>query len=400
MSQSKQGNVEFALNWKSADATHTERVYIPRVNYWRDYCPGQIADSLSSAVSGETVFEEFAPGTLVEPYNKNRVYRYPKLKLGLKKLAEKGIGFDIGRVYPRSALAGVGFTSGDFRPFRVVENNDDYIIIDINHPLHEFSLKVSATILETLTDRYERGGFSNDVIAALTDHGPGIQAPLAGRETDFFSRTPFAREDETPDDVFYSQPRKVDHIDSVARGLLSSLYGRFVKPESNILDLMAGWSSHFPEAKANAEITGLGMNTDEMQENSALSDHVTQDLNQNGKLPFKNDHFDLAVCSLSVEYLVEPVPVFKEIGRVLKPGSPFIVTFSDRWFPEKVISIWKECHPFERMALVLKFFKKADSFESFHTETIRGYSRPEADLYFGQRKKSDPLFAVWGFAKK
>lgn len=400
MSQSKQGNVEFALNWNSKEATHTERVYIQRVNFWRDFFPGQIANSLSSAESGETVSEEFAPGTLVEPYDKNKLYRYPKLKLGLKSLAEKGIGFNLGRVYPRAVLSSVGFTSGDFRPFRVLENNEKYIIIDINHPLNEYPLKVSATILETLSDRYERGGFSNDVIAALTEHGPGIQAPLNGIDTDFFSGNPFAREDAGPDDVFYSNPRLVDHIDSVAKGLLASLYGRFIKPETDILDFMSGWTSHLTEAGDNTKIIGFGMNPDEMKENSALRDYVVQDLNQNLILPFADNHFDLVVCSLSVEYLVEPVSAFKEVGRILKPGSPFIVTFSDRWFPEKVTSIWKECHPFERMALVLEFFKKAGGFDDFYTETIRGYSRPESDAYFGQRKEADPLFAVWGFAKK
>ena len=63
-----------------------------------------------------------------------------------------------------------------------------------------------------------------------------------------------------------------------------------------------------------------------------------------------------------MEYLVKPLEIFTEVARVLKPGGSFVVTFSDRWFPTKVISLWQEMHAFERMGLVLDLFDKSQAF--------------------------------------
>ena len=61
-------------------------------------------------------------------------------------------------------------------------------------------------------------------------------------------------------------------------------------------------------------------------------------------LPFEVARFDAVVCTVSVEYLTRPLEVFAEVRRVLKPGGRFITTFSNRWFPPKVIRIWQELH--------------------------------------------------------
>lgn len=50
--------------------------------------------------------------------------------------------------------------------------------------------------------------------------------------------------------------------------------------------------------------------------------------------------FSIRSCSSSVEYLIHPIEVFSEVARVLKPGAPFVVTFSERWFPTKAIELW------------------------------------------------------------
>jgi SAM-dependent methyltransferase len=108
--------------------------------------------------------------------------------------------------------------------------------------------------------------------------------------------------------------------------------------------------------------------------------------------------FDVAVCSVSVEYLTRPMEVFRELRRVLKPGAAFIVTFSDRWFPTKVIALWKELHAFERMGLVLDYFRRAGGYAQLATESWRGWPRPEDDQYASSLLLSDPVFAVWGRA--
>jgi SAM-dependent methyltransferase len=70
-----------------------------------------------------------------------------------------------------------------------------------------------------------------------------------------------------------------------------------------------------------------------------LSDYVACDLNQPAELPFSSRQFDLAICTVSVEHLINPIDLFKQVARALKSGSPFIATFSERWFPSKVIQM-------------------------------------------------------------
>jgi ubiquinone/menaquinone biosynthesis C-methylase UbiE len=104
----------------------------------------------------------------------------------------------------------------------------------------------------------------------------------------------------------------------------------------------------------------------------------------------------VVVCSVSVEYLVSPFDVFAEMARVLKPGGHCIVAFSDRWFPPKVIRLWTELHPFERMGLVRECFRQPGQFAHMTTESWRGWPRPEDDKYYPQRQAADPVFVLSG----
>lgn len=97
---------------------------------------------------------------------------------------------------------------------------------------------------------------------------------------------------------------------------------------------------------------------------------------------------------MSVEYLIEPVALFREVARVLQPGAPFVLTFSERWFPPKVVRVWIELHPFERLALVLDYFRRSNAFVDLHTESVRGLPRPADDQYADQFALSDPVYAV------
>ena len=163
-----------------------------------------------------------------------------------------------------------------------------------------------------------------------------------------------------------------------------------------VLDLMSSWASHLPDIEGLA-VTGLGMNAGELAQNPQLAHCCVHDLNQDPRLPFPDNRFDAAVCSVSAEYLTQPVEVMRELGRVLKPGSPAMITFSDRWFPTRAIALWSDLHPYERMALVLEYFRQAENFTGLVTETVRGLPRPAADKYAGQLARSDPVFAVWGY---
>ena len=63
--------------------------------------------------------------------------------------------------------------------------------------------------------------------------------------------------------------------------------------------------------------------------------------------------------TVSVEYLTNPLAVFKEVARILRPDGYFIVTYS-----------------------------------------IRGLPRPHDDRYFPEFLFSDPVYSVWGRKQK
>ena len=72
-----------------------------------------------------------------------------------------------------------------------------------------------------------------------------------------------SKEDNTKDDLFFSTPRLVKHIDDNACEALTSFYRNFLKPDSAVLDLMSSWVSHLPEDIQNSRVSAKGMNKEE-----------------------------------------------------------------------------------------------------------------------------------------
>jgi SAM-dependent methyltransferase len=241
----------------------------------------------------------------------------------------------------------------------------------------------------------ERGGSSVDWMDVLTT-GPGMQARWQGQQTDFLSTEAFARDDETSDTRFYGEPRLVQHIDDTAIEMIKNTYGRFLNDDMDVLDLMSSWQSHLPQNLSLRRLVGLGLNDRELKKNSRLSEHVVQDLNLNPVLPFESNSFDAVVCTVSVEYLTNPLAIFEEVSRALRPDGYFIVTFSNRWFPTKAIRVWGELHEFERMGMVLEYFLRSGGYKNLQTYSFRGLPRPHDDKYFPDLMYSDPVYAVWG----
>jgi SAM-dependent methyltransferase len=207
---------------------------------------------------------------------------------------------------------------------------------------------------------------------------------------------PYLRTDPRPDPEFYAQPRLVDHLDAEAIRQITGLYGRLVPRGAKVLDLMSSWHSHLPARLAPEEAVGLGMNRAELEANPVLHEFLVHDLNHTPRLPFSDAAFDAVICTVSVEYLTNPFEVFRDVARVLRPGGLFIVTFSNRWFPPKVIQLWEGIHEFERPGLVTEYFLESGLFGNLETWSIRGLPRPENDKYADRIPVSDPVYAVWG----
>ena len=126
---------------------------------------------------------------------------------------------------------------------------------------------------------------------------------------------------------------------------------------------MSSWVSHLPADVTYGGVTGLGMNQVELDNNPVLTSRTIHDLNKDPVLPYATDEFDGAVVSVSVQYLIRPVEVFAEVGRVLKPGAPFAVTFSNRMFPMKAIRLWQLLGDGQRANLVALYFELSKAFK-------------------------------------
>lgn len=191
----------------------------------------------------------------------------------------------------------------------------------------------------------------------------------------------FARIDEDDDRQFYAPPRLVTHIDEAAVAALTQFYAETLPADGNLLDLMSSWVSHLPGDFAANEIVGHGMNAHELAANPRLTEWFVQDLNADPVLPLGDDRFDGAMCCVSVQYLQRPVEVFEEVRRVLRPGAPFIVSFSNRCFWTKAVAIWRSLDIHGQGALVRLYAERA------------GF--PSAELHvLANRPDADPLLAI------
>jgi hypothetical protein len=195
----------------------------------------------------------------------------------------------------------------------------------------------------------------------------------------------FRRENEEDDRLFYAWPRRVVHLDAPAVAALSQLYGLLVPPGGCVLDLMASWRSHLPPSFAGTAI-GLGINRQEMQENPQLRQAIVQDLNREPTLPFNDAAFDAVLCAVSVQYLTRPVEIFREVRRTLRLGGFFIVSFSNRCFPEKAIALWRAANDQQHVALVVAYFDASGGL---------GRAWGEVSEYAHTPPAGDPLYTVW-----
>ena len=194
----------------------------------------------------------------------------------------------------------------------------------------------------------------------------------------------FEKDDPSPDAAFYVQPRFVTHIDDDAIAVVTQMYRQTLFPDGAILDLMSSWVSHLPADVAFASVVGHGMNAEELAANPRFSRWFVQDLNTEPTLPLADSSFDGVCLCVSVQYLQRPVEVFREVARVLRPGAPFVVSFSNRCFPTKAVAIWQALAGPDQQGLVEAYMRAAGF------TTIAGHASTPL--------RGDPLWVVVGTA--
>ncbi|MCZ6503408.1 MAG: methyltransferase domain-containing protein [Gammaproteobacteria bacterium] len=168
----------------------------------------------------------------------------------------------------------------------------------------------------------------------------------------------FSREDETPDEQFYLEPRFTTHIDEATILEITKYYREVLSPSDRLLDLMSSWVSHLPMEIGYQQISGLGMNNEELARNLRLDDFIVHNLNTDPRLPYADDSYDAVMIIVSIQYLIKPLEVFSEIARVLTPGGKCIVAMSHRLFPTKAIYAFQMLAPAERCRLVSAYMEQ------------------------------------------
>ena len=189
----------------------------------------------------------------------------------------------------------------------------------------------------------------------------------------------FDRADPEPDDVFYRPARLVTHIDDRAVAAVGDLYDR-LGLRGRVLDLMSSWVSHFRVPPA--ELVVLGLNRAELAANPAATERIVHDLNADPRIPLPDADVDAVVCCVSIDYLVRPVEVLAEAARVLRPGGPVVITYSNRCFPTKAVRGWLALDDAGRGELIAELLRRA------------GFGDPEVGLRTPPRSPGDPLWAV------
>jgi hypothetical protein len=176
----------------------------------------------------------------------------------------------------------------------------------------------------------------------------------------------FQRHDEDDDGVFYSQPRLVTHIDDPSIARLTEYYDTVLPRNGKILDMCTSWKSFYPfgvkEAvqKNELEVFGVGLNSEEMKVNGLFqgADHWrVLDLNKpphdvRSGWPAQHLKFDAVTCVVSIDYLVKPLEICKNLLDATNEGGKIHLVISNRCFPNKVIRRWMRLSEQARLELV------------------------------------------------
>ena len=197
----------------------------------------------------------------------------------------------------------------------------------------------------------------------------------------------FHKLDTAADELFYAPPRLVTHIDDGAIAALTEFYRASLPAGGVLFDLMSSWVSHLPPEISYEAVIGHGMNAAELAANPRLDRRFVQNLNRTIPLPLAAASVDAAMICVSIQYLERPVSVLREVRRVLRPGAPIIIAFSNRCFWEKAVAVWRALDERGHASLVEAYLRHA-GFAGIETHRLREWIEDE----------SDPLTAVVGRA--
>lgn len=165
--------------------------------------------------------------------------------------------------------------------------------------------------------------------------------------------------DGLPDLLLDPTPTACRLVDPAAIAAIVALHREVLPAGGAILDLASTWISHLPPEIPYRRVAGVGKDACELAENPFLDEWRVQDLNQNPSLPFAANEFDGAILCVAVQHLTRPMEVIRDVGRVLQPGAPFVVTFSNCCLPARPIACWRLLDDTGHLCLIAQHFTTA-----------------------------------------
>ena len=164
---------------------------------------------------------------------------------------------------------------------------------------------------------------------------------------------------EVAHDPIFAREAPYTRIDGAAIAAVTNLYREVLPAGGAILDVMSGWVPHLAPEAPYRRVVGIGLERRALAENPFLDEWRVQDLNRNPFLPFAASEFDGATICAAIQYLARPAEVLRDIARVLRPGAPLIVTFSNRCVATKAIGCWCLHDETGQLCLVAQHFAEA-----------------------------------------
>jgi ubiquinone/menaquinone biosynthesis C-methylase UbiE len=140
------------------------------------------------------------------------------------------------------------------------------------------------------------------------------------------------------------------------------------------------------------KICATGISALELQFNDQLTGgYQAVDLNSQGeqpRLPYPDASFDVVTCVVSIDYMIHPIEVLREVNRVLRPGGKLIISQSNRCFLTKAINIWLNSNDRQRLDLINGFLQYAGGYKEPRQAFDITATLPDRNSY------RDPMFIV------
>ena len=75
LTEERLASIEFSLSWETDHGKHTDSLFAPRVNLWRDILPPDVKNTILGRQKGEIICSDYPPSALYPRYREENVFR-------------------------------------------------------------------------------------------------------------------------------------------------------------------------------------------------------------------------------------------------------------------------------------------------------------------------------------